>query len=353
MTVTVSILKPQDEESWNKFVFSHPSATVYHALEWRYVSKVLNHQPLYLIAKNEKGHIEGVLPLFFLSGLRGRRLVSIPLRDRGGPLCANELAMKELLQATKDIAVEKNCRYIEIKTVNGLPEAVKQLSFIERKHYLTTVVFLDPDIEKMWKSLDYGSVRWAIRKAEKNGVRVRWGESNSDIYSFYEVFLQTRRRLGVPPYSVKLFEEIWNMMGKKGRAGFLLALCGNRVIGGIVLFNFKDTVIEAYAACDQHYLNLCANDLMLWEAFKWAATNGYHYFDFGASSPYQKGLRDFKLKWGGRERELPFYFYLNNSRTVPLVDSNTPDYQIVRRLWSKMPVSFTRTFGPFLTRQMD
>ncbi len=350
---SISLLSPQDEENWNDFVLSHPSATIYHTLEWRDATRVFHHQHLYLVAKDNKGAIEGVLPLFYLSGWRGRRLVSVPLRDRGGPLYKDEQVMKELLQATKDLAAEENCKYVEIKSLNLLPEIVEQLNFVKYSYYLTTVIPLDPDVGKIWKALDYGKVRWAIRKAEKSNVKVRWGENFSDVDSFYQIFLQTRKRLGIPPYSVELFKEIWKKMGEKNKASLLLVMYHDRVIGGLLLFHFKDRVIEAYAASDEKYLDLCPNDLLLWKAIVWAATNRYRYFDFGASSPYQRGLRNFKSKWGGYEQEVPFYFFLNSLETIPFLDSNAPNFQMLRKLWSKMPLAFTRTFGPFLTKHMD
>lgn len=351
--MTVSLLSPGDEESWTSFVLAHPSATIYHTLEWRDVTQTLHHRPFYLIAKEGRGQVQGVLPLLYISGIRGRRLVSVPLRDRGGPLSQSAFATKELLEAAASLAREKRCRYAIIKTAESLLPVFEPLGFVQKTHYLTTVVPLDSEVKKMWSRLDSGSVRWAVRKAEKSGMSMVWGEGLADVLSFYRVFLRTRRKLGVPPYSASLFKTIWDKLTQSGKARFLLAKHHNRVIGGLVLFPFNDRVIEAYAASDERYLNLSTNDLMVWRAIEWAAKEGYRYFDFGASSPHQRGLRCFKLKWGGYEVALPYYLYLNRSGAAPILDSNASNYQAFRSLWRNVPAPLARAIGPCVTRQLD
>src|SRR5207253_1709469 len=79
------------DKSWDRFVESHPRATVAHLSAWGQIAReVYGHEPVYLRAE-EDGEIRGVLPLVLISGrLFGRRLVSMPFLDYGGVLAGGE-----------------------------------------------------------------------------------------------------------------------------------------------------------------------------------------------------------------------------------------------------------------------
>ena len=82
----VSILTHSDEPVWQAYVNSHPDATIYHTLEWRdIIYNEYKFEPVYLMAKAE-GTVVGVLPMFLINNLRGRRFVSLPFSIYGGPL---------------------------------------------------------------------------------------------------------------------------------------------------------------------------------------------------------------------------------------------------------------------------
>lgn len=351
--MTVSILKSEEEDDWKAFVGSSPKGTVYHTLGWREVARVFGHKPYYLISRDERGSVQGVLPLFYVKGIFGKRLVSIPLRDRGGPLFTNEEALFELLTAAEELTKELSCKYLEIKTLDGLPGKVTELGLEKTEHYITTVISLSPDTETVWKRFDRVSVRQAINKSKRKGASARWAENLDDVRKFYTLFLRTRKKLGVPPYPFALFQAVWEILDKANMAKLSLVEYNDLPIGGLIVFNFKERMIAAYMASHERYLHLNPNNLLFWATIEWACKNGYKYYDFGASSPYQKSLIAFKSRWGGSEIRLPFYFYLNTVSTMPILDSNTPSYRLFRKVWSRTPISVARTFGPFFTRQMD
>src|SRR2546428_4233228 len=86
------------DKSWDRFVESHPRATVAHLSAWGQIAReVYGHEPVYLRAE-EDGEIRGVLPLVLVSGrLFGRRLVSMPFLDYGGVLAGGEQGLETAL----------------------------------------------------------------------------------------------------------------------------------------------------------------------------------------------------------------------------------------------------------------
>ncbi|MEP6936215.1 MAG: FemAB-like protein, partial [Nitrospirota bacterium] len=63
--MNVVLLQNHDDEAmWDHFVLGHPQASGYHTLAWRMVvSKVFGHRTYYLMARDEGGVVQGVLPL--------------------------------------------------------------------------------------------------------------------------------------------------------------------------------------------------------------------------------------------------------------------------------------------------
>jgi hypothetical protein len=270
----------------------------------------------------DKKRIRGVLPLYFVDTLFGKRLVSVPLRDRGAPLYDDQKALTMLLDKAKQLSFELRCNYVELRTMSGLTNSNEQpmnQGFIEHTKIVNVVVPLSTEPNDVWKKLHKNSVVWAINRAKAKGVKCFFGENQSDLEAFYGLFLRTRRKLGVPPHHLDFFKHMWDLLGNNGLMKLLLAKSQNRIIGGLVLFYFKDRVICAYAASDERFLHKSPNNLLHWEAICDACRGGYKFYDFGGTPPHNKNLLDFKRRWGSVESPMSSYYYLNNSKKIPVL----------------------------------
>src|SRR5215831_17258766 len=75
-------------EAWDAFVTSHPLGTPFHLMAWqRLIHGTFGHEPRHVIAKNQRGDVVGILPLFLVrSAIFGRILSSTPRAAYGGVL---------------------------------------------------------------------------------------------------------------------------------------------------------------------------------------------------------------------------------------------------------------------------
>jgi serine/alanine adding enzyme len=75
-----------------------------------------------------------------------------------------------------------------------------------------------------------------------------------------------------------------------------------RLIGGICILCYRNTLVDWYAGSMRSYLKKYPNDLLPWEVFKWGNSRGFSEFDFGGAGKPDKeyGVRDYKKKFGGR-----------------------------------------------------
>lgn len=351
--MAIKLLTKELEENWRKFVDNSPDSNIYHTLEWKEIAKVFGHEPIYLLSIEEStGQVNGILPLYYVKGLFGRRMVSVSMRDRGGPVSQNGQTLSELLRYALDLAQKRKCSYLELKNIDALFKNVTEtLGLQQRKFFVQTQIKIDADKEKMWKGLHKKSVRWAINKSKKEGVVARWRNNREGIEAFYRLFVSTRHKLGVPVFSFQLFENIYKNFISKGWAGCCLAEYKNRPIAGIIFFSYRRTIIEAYAASDQKSLNLQPNNLLIWELLCWGKDNGFRILDLGCDTPNNKNLLKFKSRWGGTQEVVPYYYYYFRKCVLP--DTDNPRFNFLRCCWKKFPTVFTKKIGPFLANQMS
>ena len=61
--IAITHATPSDDTDWDQFVSNHEHGSLYHSSKMRsLIERTFNHQTHYLVAKNNGGLIEGVLP---------------------------------------------------------------------------------------------------------------------------------------------------------------------------------------------------------------------------------------------------------------------------------------------------
>ena len=124
---------------------------------------------------------------------------------------------------------------------------------------------------------------------------------------FYRLNCITRKVHGLPPQPLSFFKKIHERVISAEHGFVALASHSNRVVAGAVFFLFGSRAIYKYGASDRHHQHLRANNLVMWEAIRWCAANGFKGFSFGRTEPENKGLLQFKRGWGTREDHLNYY----------------------------------------------
>jgi lipid II:glycine glycyltransferase (peptidoglycan interpeptide bridge formation enzyme) len=138
---------------------------------------------------------------------------------------------------------------------------------------------------------------------------LRAGGSEEDLRAFYRLYVITRKRVGRPCQPYRFFREVWRRFHGAGRLALLLARKEDSCIGGLLAFKYKDRVSAEWAASDERYKNFSPNHILFWEAIKQACFEGYKVFDFGRTSKSNKGLMDFKNRWGTEVSDMYQLFF--------------------------------------------
>ena len=93
------------------------------------------------------------------------------------------------------------------------------------------------------------------------------------------------------------------------------------------------------------------NMFLYWEVLKYSIEQGFKTFDFGRSS-VDSGTFRFKKQWGAKPKQLYWYYWMRDGGELPQLNPNNPKYQLVIKLWQKLPLALTKLLGPMIVKNL-
>jgi FemAB-related protein (PEP-CTERM system-associated) len=323
-------------KEWDEFVTSSPTGTCHHLSGWgKVLSEVFGFKSTSIMAVDNADKITGLLPMFLMRDVFGKKyLISNPFLNYAGVCAADRETENELVKKAKDIARENNVSYLEIK---HLAAEVDDLH--------TKNLKLNKDTDTIWKGSLKAKTRNQVRKAARAGLTVDFGNKYLD--DFYKVYSINLRDLGTPAHPKKLFSNILEELSDN--AGIIVVKYQERVIGGMFYLHYKNVFSDPWASSLKEFNKLCPNNMLYWEAIKYACENGFEYFDFGRSTR-DSGTFMYKKQWGAEQVQLYYQYFLYKANKVPNHNVNNSRYELAINIWKNLPLSIANTFGPRLVR---
>ncbi len=343
---TISFLEEKDHKEYTHFLNQCPDALYEHSLE---VKNLIAHhfkfEPQYLIAK--EGHtIVGALPLFKAKSLlEGTRLVSLPFFPFGGVIGKDTECQRHLLEEAKRLS--SSVRFLEIRQRERLSPDVVQ-GFVEQSPITDFLLPLKGTEEEMFSSLDK-RVRYDIKKAQHNKLTVALGTGKKELDDFYNVYLHTKKRRGVPAWPHALFQEALLTCPTLVGVTYL----NNKPIASAFFFLHKKEIEYGFAGANYRYASLCPYYLLLWEVVKYGLAQGYTMLDFGGTTAEinDGNLYAFKARWCPEKKEIPYYFYASDSRHIPTLKKSFHLYLVYGKMWRLLPKTIIKAISPIIIRQ--
>jgi FemAB-related protein (PEP-CTERM system-associated) len=341
--MNVSITSDVDK-SWDRYVESHPRATVAHLSAWGEIAReAYGHEAVYLRAE-EDGEIRGVLPLVLVSSrLFGRRLVSMPFLDYGGVLTEPGRGLEATL-------IDEALAQTRARRAQGLglrqfhPEPVAWPTTDDRVTMLLELTTEDA----VWKALP-SERRNRVRKGEKAGLTATWGGAEG-LDDFYTVYAVNMRDLGSPVHSRRYFRAMLEALPGTARV-LLVRDKDGRAVGAAVCLFFRDTIMVPWVSSLREAFALCPNFVLYWEVIRFGCRSGYRVLDLGRSFR-TAGTFEFKRQWGARPHTLPWIFIDAAPGRRPPVDRDATRFEPLIRAWKKLPVPLANAVGPWIRRQV-
>jgi CelD/BcsL family acetyltransferase involved in cellulose biosynthesis len=299
MSETETLRLALDDPRWLGFVATRPEALAFHRPEWSaLVSDCYGYEESFAIAVASQGEIVAGAPFVEVRRpLLGRSWISLPFADYVPPLGDRPELLADALEAVR---AESGLKNVELHApLAGVPR--RSAGF---RHTLA----LEYNADAVFSRFKRSQVQQPIRKQRERGqVEVTRAESREDLVdTFYGLHLATRRRLGTPVQPRRFFELLWARLIVPKLGFVLVARRKETPIAAAVFLSTNRTVIYKYSASSPEHWNLRPNNLLLWEAIRWACGAGFHTFDFGRSDAENVGLRTFKLGWASVEHALEY-----------------------------------------------
>ena len=337
--VVVRAAGDADAAAWQRYVFAHPHASLYHRWEWRDVlQRALGHRSHYLLAQRGE-RIVGVLPLAEVKTmLSGHALSSIPMAADAGPLADDAQALAALDAQAAALARQLGGAHLEYRCAQPVTgqRPVQDLYVLFRK---PIVADHDANLNAIPRKQ-----RAMVRKGIKNALQARHG----DLGAFFDLYADNVHRHGTPPFSRRYFEALVSSFGADSDVLVVHGPDGEPLSAVLSLF-FRDEVYPIYAGDVPAARALAANDWKYWELMRGAADRGCRWFNYGRSKK-GTGQFDFKSHWGFEPTQLHYEYLLLQSDAIPQNNPNNPKYQLLIRTWRRMPRWFVNTVGPALVR---
>jgi CelD/BcsL family acetyltransferase involved in cellulose biosynthesis len=342
-SLPLKIIDPQDPH-WLSFLQTRPEAMIFHHPAWLDVlAQSYQYRPFILASRSATGEIQAGLPVMEVNSfLTGRRWVSLPFSDYCPPLAVDQPALEEFTDRLIVLHRQENTPRIELRW--QFPDRPGLNTYSQHALHLNQ---LDPDFDMVYNRI-HKRMRKHIRQVERSDLRVEYGTRPEDIRKFYQLQLDTRRRHGVPVQPRRFFELLGSQMLEKGLGFVLTAYQGDRMLAGLVLLHFQQTVTLKYSADTRDYEKLKPNYLLDMTAIRWAHENGFQTIDYGRSALDNIGLRDYKTRLGAAE--MPLYYGVIGGDAPS--DSDSPLMKIIEPIIRYSPKFVCRAAGEILYRHV-
>jgi FemAB-related protein (PEP-CTERM system-associated) len=326
-------------DAWDQFVGDSEGATFCHLSAWREILyDALGHDSHYLIARDEAGAWEGVLPLVRVrSRIFGDYLLSMPFLNDGGPL-GNGVAQARLAAHALEMARRFNVKLLELRMRAAQPTA---LTPVRRK---VTVMMPLPATADALMSMFPSKLRSQIRRPLREGMRVAFGAEQRA--PFYEVFARNMRDLGTPVLPRRFFDAIAAQL--PAEVTFGCVYYGDQPVAAGCGFLYNGEFEITWASSLREHNQRAPNMLLYWSMMQHVIEHGARVWNFGRCTP-GGGTHRFKLQWGGSTLELPWQHWSRPGASgPPTADGGV--FELATRVWSRLPLPIANHVGPLLSR---
>jgi len=333
LSASLALVEHRDAAAWDELVRTLPGGSLLQSWAWGEFKACFGWQPLRLAVSSGAATAAAQLLIRPTYGLAAAYV------PRGPLLSDDDDVNRALLRSLRSVARRRRAAFLRLEpnVVEGTPGAsvlhsLFQVAGFEPAEPLQPRSSIWLDLRSTPAELLAGATkghRADVRRAQRNGVRVRVGRSPSDLDAFYSIMQATAERQQFAIHDREYYATAWRMFGAAAR--LLLAELAGETVAAFLVFGWGREAQYMYSGSNELGLKAGANHLLQWHAIAWANQRGCEVYDmwgvpdaFGRMASAQGpeleqleaeakanplyGVYRFKKGWGGRVvRYLPAY----------------------------------------------
>jgi len=308
MEFKITILDDTREEIWDNLVNSSPFGTIFHTVDWLKIVKKHSDAEFLPIMVYNGTQLIAIYPVFvvrhgFIKLARSPPSGALILYL--GPVIAGYGSMdqptKEKVYFRIQQAVDNylfntvGCRYVRIRSPPGVFDSRPlQWSGYSVEPFYTYRIDLTKGIERIWEDFDR-KLRVDINKTIRAGMTIRQGVLED--LEFIQDLLDVRYlQQGLLPVDYrKYLRDLYERFYPENLKIFVVEYNGKRV-GGTINLVFNNGMFLWVGVPKTEMAGVSPNDLVQWEAIKWAQANGLAFYEEMDAGDDPR-LRHFKSKY--------------------------------------------------------
>ena len=326
MNFTVEIKNEVDVKAWNNtlskstFSTAMQTASFQKYNEFGYDSKLI-----YVIVYDATGQIAGQLstvlnfsehrknPNLFSKILIKKLHLGSNIIWKQGPIIHDLEHSDEIysliFSAIDKIAKENNIEMIKGTSVPLGPKVSQKLlehHNYKAKPWTTYIIPLNKDYESYFDSLDK-SIRYDIRKSEKNNLIFEIGNSRESLYEFAELkYTKRNEKNKISNDRKSVLDYLWDNVFSQGyRKLFLVRDENHNLIGGINCTHFNHNATQT-TVINSSKTKINGGSFLIWNTLKWNMEHDFSNYNMGGVNPNptskkEQGIKFFKSKWKGQQ----------------------------------------------------
>lgn len=343
--MNVYTLDPLADPRWAQLVSSHPSASVFHTVTWlQAIHRTYGYTPVvYTTCRPSEPLSNGIVLCQIRSWLTGRRMVSLPFSDHCDPLLDDTDAMTAVTDQLWRLVQQGKWQFVELRPQMSLSVANGSLT----PPFCLHVLDLTPGADDLFRKFHKDCIQRKVRRAEREDLEYRSGNSQDLLEAFYRLLILTRRKHGLPPQPREWFTNLGSCLGDQ--LTVRMAFSAGKEIAGIVTLQHGKQMVYKYGASDPAFQQLGGTPLLFWRAISEAKAAGLTSLDLGRSDLDNPGLITFKNRLGAKPSTL-VYSRLSRTQTVDARDGWPK--KVARHLFAVMPDPVLRATGRIMYRHV-
>jgi len=332
------------KKDWVSYIDNNPKSSLWHHYNWLKINKEIFSLKNISLLHYQDGKINGILPLYIVNNVFYQRFaISSPFSNYSGLITNNDLISAKLINKAVDETKNYKCNYLEIRSKSVISEMKQSSTFCNM------ILDISETIDKIWSIKVKSKTRNQTRKAYKNNLKVKIGNNIDDINEFYKVYLQNITRLGTPVFPKKYFSLMTDLF--RNKLNIISIKHSDVTIASLISINFNKTCYIPYASSFVKWNSLCPNNILYWEAIKYAKENNMTMFDFGRSTK-STGTYNFKKQWGATPLQLHYNYKLIKNSTIPSTGAINNKYKLMMKLWSKLPLTLSERLSNIIINRL-
>lgn len=307
-------MDPVEEHRWNQAVANAPTGHILQSYQWGELKERMGWRSYHLLRESRGGALGAALVLRRRLPLRGLSIMYVPKGPCFDPEDGETL--RALLRALKDLAHAEGALFLKVdpdltaehsQALAILAEEGFQPSREQVQLRNTMIVDLRPSEKELVGHMNQ-STRRNISLAQRNGVEVAQG-GMEDLPLFYNLYRETAQRDGFILRSRGYYQHLWRIFLEGSMARAFFARWQGQVLAGCLVLHLGRKAWYLLGASSSQMRELRPNQLLQWEAMRWAKSVGAESYDMwglpDVLEPGQPmwGLYQFKKGFGGELRQ--------------------------------------------------